>query len=104
MSYQDYGDTFGATRIERAIIIYRNSRIIHLGNNKYIVPSQTRSGQSYQVRYPYRCNCPDYQKRRNACKHILAAGMMIKNRRLRGSGAKTSKRSNKTRNFRRDFM
>ena len=101
MSYSSYGENFGETRIERALYIYRNNRIVHLGNNRYIVPSQTSSGQSYKVSYPYRCNCPDYQKRRNACKHILAAGMIIRNSRLRSSGAKRS--SSSKRNFKRDF-
>lgn len=82
MYRQDYGSAYGSNRTERAIHIYRSGRIVHRGNNKYTVPSQTQYGETYQVRYPYKCTCPDFQKRRSACKHIIATGMYIKNSKM----------------------
>jgi uncharacterized Zn finger protein len=103
MYRQDYSSVYGVNRVERALVLYRSNKIIHKGNNKYLVPSQTQYGQSYQVRYPYRCTCPDYQKRRKSCKHILAAGMMIKHRRMMNNPrVKSSSRGSSTR--RRMFM
>jgi hypothetical protein len=74
---------YGRDRVERALNIFRSGKIQHKGGNRYIVPSQTEYGQSYMVAYPFRCTCPDYQTKRKACKHILAAGMHIENRKFR---------------------
>jgi hypothetical protein len=96
--FENYRNIYGQDRTERAMVIFRNGKIIHLGNNKYIVPSQTSAGQTYRVYYPFKCTCPDYGTTRKACKHILAAGMFIQNYRLRNPIS--SKRSSKIRSWR----
>jgi hypothetical protein len=88
------------------LCIFRSGKIQRKGGNRYIVPSQTKYGQSYMVVYPY--TCPDYQTRRKVCKHILAAGMHIENRKYRitvqskrGSG---SRRHRSQKAMQRNFM
>lgn len=50
---------------------------------KWIVPSQTHPTTKYAVRVVgeyAECDCPDYELRRDLCKHILAVQMVIERR------------------------
>jgi hypothetical protein len=60
----------------KALEIVTTSRIIQSGDT-WIVPSQS-SGTKYSVRLsPFSCSCPDFEKRQQACKHLLAVLELI---------------------------
>jgi transposase len=67
------------TRETRAIEIADKFRIVNEGS-KWFVPSQT-GGSKYAVRIlndRADCTCPDFELRRDFCKHILAVQLVIK--------------------------
>ena len=41
------------------------------GTKAYAVPSQQTAGK-YHIADCHACSCPDYQRRQEACKHVLA--------------------------------
>lgn len=68
-----------AMRTTRAMVIAKQKRIAKRGS-KWVVPSQTHSG-SYVVTVEqandggppaWACSCPDYETRRQPCKHVIA--------------------------------
>src|SRR3989344_5675845 len=61
------------SREQRELLIAKNYRITRTDKG-YIVPSQFNKGQYLvKVRYDHKeCNCPDYETRRQKCKHIYA--------------------------------
>ncbi len=65
------------TREMRALALYREraGEIVRTGPWTYLVPSCTGSG-SWAVNYRREsCDCPDYRRRRVACKHVYAVGI-----------------------------
>jgi hypothetical protein len=64
-------------------------------DGKYIVPSQTRSGERYEVaidnEYPT-CSCPDYRDRAIKCKHMFAVEFALR-REFAEDGSVTLERS-----------
>ena len=65
------------TRELRALELYRThgTEIRHVGEDFYAVPSCTGRG-FYSVDYREEtCDCPDFEHRRENCKHILAVGI-----------------------------
>ena len=76
------------TRELRALELYRTRghEIRHVGADLYLVPSCTRApGRGfYSVDYREEtCDCPDFLRRRENCKHILAVGVLAAKRRWR---------------------
>ena len=68
------------TREERALDLAARFRIVGDGS-KWTVPSQTRPTEKYSVRIVGNyadCECPDFELRRDFCKHILAVQLVIK--------------------------
>jgi len=67
------------TPAERALELYRTRghEIRLAGEDLYLVPSCT--GQSfYSVDYREEtCDCPDFLRRHENCKHILAVGVLV---------------------------
>jgi transposase len=60
----------------KALEIVTTSRITQSGDT-WIVPSQS-SGTKYTVKLsPFSCSCPDFEKRQQACKHLLAVLELI---------------------------
>jgi transposase len=60
----------------KALEIASTSRITQTGD-AWLVPSQS-SGTKYTVKLsPFSCSCPDFQKREQACKHLLAVLELI---------------------------
>ncbi len=73
----------GDTREQRALDLYRTrgQDIRNVGEDLYLVPSCTGRG-FYSVDYRQEtCDCPDYEIRRENCKHILAVGVHVAKRR-----------------------
>jgi len=67
----------------KAIEIADRFRIAE-SSGKWIVPSQTHPTAKYGVRIVgeyAECDCPDYELRRDLCKHILAVQLVIKRER-----------------------
>jgi len=67
----------------KAIDIADRFRIAESGG-KWIVPSQTRPTSKYAVRIVGEhadCDCPDFESRRQFCKHILAVQLVVKRER-----------------------
>jgi hypothetical protein len=74
-----------ATREERDPELYRTRghEIRLAGEDLYLVPSCTGEG-SYSVDYREEtCDCPDFLRRHENCKHILAVGVLAAKRRRR---------------------
>lgn len=67
------------TREQRGILIAQKYRIRRTEKG-YIVPSQFNKGEYLvKVRYDKKeCNCPDYELRRQKCKHIFAVEYTLK--------------------------
>jgi len=73
----------GDTRELRALQLYRKhgQEIHHVGEDLYLVPSSTGRG-FYSVDYrDETCDCPDFLRRRENCKHILTVGVHVAKRR-----------------------
>jgi hypothetical protein len=75
------------TREHRALELYRTRghdiRQASRGEDLYLVPSCTGRG-FYSVDYSEEtCDCPDFRRRRENCKHILAVGVLVAKRRSR---------------------
>jgi ribonuclease HI len=69
------------SREEKAKEIIGN--VTHLHRNLYIVRSQTDVSTLYLVDISKnQCNCPDFENRRLICKHILAAKLFDKKRKV----------------------
>lgn len=70
-------DTIKDTRTTRGLKLYRErgEEIARTTANTYRVPSCSEAGdRTYLVHLDLGCcSCPDYQIRREACKHIVAA-------------------------------
>ncbi len=69
------------TRELRGLALYRSrgAEIEHIGHGVYRVPAC--GGGVYEVNLkvfadePESCNCPDYQRHKQPCKHIYAASL-----------------------------
>jgi hypothetical protein len=64
----------------KAVEIADRFRIVE-SSGKWFVPSQTHPTSKYAVRIVVdyaECECPDYELRRDLCKHILAVQLTIK--------------------------
>ena len=61
------------TREQRGVLIAKNYKIVRTDKG-FEVPSQFNKGKYLvQIRYDSKeCNCPDYEVRRQKCKHIFA--------------------------------
>src|SRR3989344_486071 len=61
------------SREQRELLIAQKYRITRTDKG-YVVPSQFNKGQYLvKVRYDHKeCNCPDFETRRQKCKHIFA--------------------------------
>jgi hypothetical protein len=73
------------TRELRALELYRTRghEIRQSAEDLYLVPSYTGRG-FYSVDYREEtCDCPDFLRRRENCKHILAVGVLAAKRRRR---------------------
>jgi len=73
------------TRERRGLELYRTRghEIHQAGEDLYLVPSCTGRG-FYSVDYREEtCDCPDFLRRRENCKHILAVGVLAAKRRRR---------------------
>ncbi len=73
------------TREQRALALYRErgDEIRRVGQDLYLVPSCTGRG-FYSVDYRAEtCDCPDFLRRGENCKHILAVGVLVAKRRSR---------------------
>jgi predicted nucleic acid-binding Zn finger protein len=73
------------TRELRALELYRTRghEIRHVDQDLYLVPSCTGRG-FYSVDYSEEtCDCPDFLRRGENCKHILAVGVLVAKRRSR---------------------
>ena len=73
------------TRELRALERYRTRghEIRHVDQDLYLVPSRTGRG-FYSVDYREEtCDCADFTRRRENCKHILAVGVLVAKRRSR---------------------
>jgi predicted nucleic acid-binding Zn finger protein len=71
------------TRELRALELYRTRghEMRHVGEDLYLVPSCTGRG-FYSVDYREEtCDCPDFLRRGENCKHILAVGVHVAKRR-----------------------
>ena len=82
------------TRELRALKLYRDRgheiRQASPGEDLYLVPSCTSRG-FYSVDYRQEtCDCPDFLRRRENCKHILAAGVHVAKRRHQDSESSAS--------------
>ena len=67
----------GDTREIRALRLYqdRGAEIVRTGPWTYLVPSCSGAG-SWAVNYRSEsCDCPDFEHRRDACKHVYAVGI-----------------------------
>ena len=67
----------GDAREVRALALYRErgTEIERTGPYTYLVPSCTGTG-SWAVNYAREtCDCPDYERRGVACKHVYAVGI-----------------------------
>ncbi len=74
-------------REQRALELYRTRghdiRQASPGEDLYLVPSCTGRG-FYSVDYSEEtCDCPDFRRRGENCKHILAVGVLVAKRRSR---------------------
>jgi len=77
------------TRADRGLALYREhgAEIIHEGHGVYTVPGC--SGGTYTVdlavftNEPETCNCPDYQRHKQTCKHVYAATVARAKARMR---------------------
>jgi hypothetical protein len=70
-------------RALRALALYRErgAEIERTGPFTYLVPSCTGTG-SWAVNYEREtCDCPDFERRGDACKHVYAVGIMRAKRR-----------------------
>src|SRR3990167_11268271 len=67
------------TREQRGVLIAQKYRIRRTDKG-YEVPSQFNKGKYLvKVRYDHKeCNCPDYEVRRQKCKHIYAVEYSLK--------------------------
>jgi len=69
----------GNTRELRALELYRTRghEIRHVGQDLYLVPSCSEASRGfYSVDYSEEtCDCPDFLRRGENCKHILAVGI-----------------------------
>jgi SWIM zinc finger len=76
-----------STREQRALALYRTRgheiRQANAGEDLYLVPSC--AGRAfYSVDYAEEtCDCPDFLRRHENCKHILAVGVLVAKRRHR---------------------
>ena len=62
------------TRQQKGMLIARQCQIVKKGDGIWIVPSRSGS-RLYEVKYygkDYTCTCPDYELRKQPCKHIYA--------------------------------
>jgi predicted nucleic acid-binding Zn finger protein len=69
------------TREEKGLAIYLNSGVEHLGDDLYLVKSDSNSDE-YVVEGTEgfeTCECPDFAYRNAICKHIWAVRFYIKN-------------------------
>jgi hypothetical protein len=77
------------TREQRALELYRTRghdiRQASPGEGLYLVPSCTVASLGfYSVDYSEEtCDCPDFRRRGENCKHILAVGVLVAKRRKR---------------------
>jgi hypothetical protein len=65
----------GNARYEKGMELYKQGKVSITSNGMFKV-----NGYEVDLRTPVRCECPDYQKRRRACKHIFAGLLFSKNR------------------------
>lgn len=78
-------------RFERAQSLWRHGAVSPDSEpGLFWVASETRAGVRYLVATPWaaggmRCTCPDWQARRVACKHILAASLAEAERRIQAT-------------------
>src|SRR5215211_8062500 len=80
------------TRERRGLELYRTRghEIHQAGEDLYLVPSCTGRG-FYSVDYRVEtCDCPDFLRRRENCKHILAVGVHVAKRRHQDSESSAS--------------
>ncbi len=69
-----------------ALVQARGHEIVRTGPWTYLVPSCS-GGEPYAVNYRREtCDCPDYERRGVACKHVYAVG--IKRAKRRGDSAR----------------
>jgi len=59
--------------------IAKTIQIQKQGMDKWVVPSQTGSGAYTVNRFGenFKCSCPDFQNRNQACKHIYAVEIKV---------------------------
>ena len=64
---------------QRAALILMHNLILYLGNNRYMVESQSKPGKYYDVCFleDWSCTCPYHVKRHTDCKHIIAVQMLV---------------------------
>jgi hypothetical protein len=78
-------------RQRKAIEIADRFRIVESGG-KWIVPSQNINNKKYAVKiseHGGQCDCPDFELRRQACKHVLAVRYVMQ-RELNFDGTRTT--------------
>jgi SWIM zinc finger len=69
------GSRSGRIRTRALNIRFSENPIVLIGNDIYRVPSETVGGLYYLVNLIRRtCECPDWRKHREDCKHIVVAG------------------------------
>jgi transposase len=75
----------------RGMLLAARAKITQFQSGKWNVPSQTDAGKRYTVdpneQAPY-CNCPDFEMRGGACKHVIAV-RHVKQRELFADGSET---------------
>ncbi len=79
------------SRQQRAAEIADRFRIVE-SNGQFLVPSQKIANRKYAVRIGQQsafCDCPDFELRREPCKHVIAVRMTIQ-RELNFDGEKTT--------------
>jgi hypothetical protein len=66
-----------ARRVHRGLALWRSQgdEILPMADGGLSVPSCTESGRIYRVSLAGEglCNCPDWQYRKQPCKHVFAA-------------------------------
>ena len=69
-------------REERGLVIAAKCKIENAGRGRWFVPSQSKVGSRYTVEPTFpRCNCPDFEERRDICKHLFAVQYVIERER-----------------------
>jgi hypothetical protein len=69
-------------REQRALQIAARTKIKRKGGGRWLVPSQTTNGTEYQVDSMLEhCTCPDHEKNKNRCKHLLAVEYVVERER-----------------------